>query len=271
MKITQEQQDYCLEIITRYNRDIAFISHFIPVSDRYDFLILNAFYAELNHVLDVIREPMMGHVRLQWWWDGIEAIINDTLSASNFASHPLGGLLKDYVTKENAFVFQRLIQTIETRVDNPQMVNFDDFYKLCLNGLGLIFKTLKGDAWQAIGANFEAISLLKNTQSFARKNRIIMPQSYFKEFGEADNDGVVELKPGGENFILATKEFHDDLMAKTVDIVKARDVLKLFERLTNIYGQQIEKCHYDLFDPRLNSRPFLTELKMTARALFRCY
>lgn len=268
----KEQYNYCLDVITRYNRDFSFMFYFIEKSRQDSYLAMMAFYAELNHILDVVREPMMGHIRLQWWWDGIEAILQNKVSSTNFTSHPVGALLAEHVKPSNVKIFQTLIHVIEERLDQPQSTDFEQFYDLCQRGLGTVFSCVIDDDYKNIGADFEALSLLKQTQILAKRNRIVMPQSYFKEFGEIDTHGVVELKPNGQDFILATKAFYDDIVAKQEESsMPFKSRARLFNTLSHIYRKQIHACHYDIFDPRMNARPIFSELKIMIRALLRAY
>ncbi len=270
--MNKEQHNYCLDVIARYNRDFVFMFYFIEEQHQNSFLTMMAFYAELNHILDVVREPMMGHIRLQWWWDGIESIAQGNVSSTNFTSHPVGGLLSNLVIPHNVEIFQTLIQVIEEKLDHPQSESFDKFYALCQRGLGTVFSFVAGDDYKNTGANFEAISLLKQTQIFAKRNRITMPQNYFKEFGEMDNSGIVELKPNSESFISATKAFYDDILSKeNPQDLPPKSRMRLFKNLADLYQKQIRTCHYDVFDPRMNARPIFTELKMMLRAIFRIY
>ena len=90
------------------------------------------------------------------------------------------------------------------------------------------------------------------------------------QFGEIDENGIVELSPDSPAFIEAVKAFCVGIDNKN-EQKKVRSTIMLFDRLSDLYMKQIKKFGYDLFDPRLKTRPFLTELKLTLRALLKRY
>lgn len=55
-----------------------------PAGLRYDLVMLAAFAAEIARIADVVREPLAGEIRLQWWRD---ALIGESADAA--AGHPV--------------------------------------------------------------------------------------------------------------------------------------------------------------------------------------
>ncbi|HET7412429.1 MAG TPA: phytoene/squalene synthase family protein, partial [Pararhizobium sp.] len=59
----------CLDMLRETDRDRYLACLLVPESHRGAFAALYAFNAEVARIRDVIREPMPGEVRLQWWRD----------------------------------------------------------------------------------------------------------------------------------------------------------------------------------------------------------
>ena len=65
---------YCLEQVRRFDRDRYLAALFARSGPRADLLALYAFNLELAKIRELVREPMMGLIRLQWWRDCIAEI-----------------------------------------------------------------------------------------------------------------------------------------------------------------------------------------------------
>lgn len=56
-----------MALVRQHDRDIYLATLFFPEKHRADIFALYAFNAEITHIKQAIREPMMGEIRLQWW------------------------------------------------------------------------------------------------------------------------------------------------------------------------------------------------------------
>jgi 15-cis-phytoene synthase len=65
-----------------------------PRSVRGDLAALAAVSAELSRVVQIVSEPMMGAIRLQWWRDAVE-----TVARGERAAHPLADALGDAIRR----------------------------------------------------------------------------------------------------------------------------------------------------------------------------
>jgi phytoene synthase len=103
----QDAFAYCAELVRTSDRDRFITSLFAPVERRGALQALYAFNAELARVRDLVREPLPGEIRLQWWSDVVgggraeEASANPVASAllatignQGLASATLAGLIE---------------------------------------------------------------------------------------------------------------------------------------------------------------------------------
>lgn len=67
-----EHPDISLETLRETDRDRYLACLLSPAERRADLAALYAFNAEIARVRDVVREPLPGEIRLQWWRDLIE-------------------------------------------------------------------------------------------------------------------------------------------------------------------------------------------------------
>ena len=68
------EDEYCFNLVRQVDRDRYLASLFAPEDKRADLLALYAFNAEITRVRDVVTEPHLGEIRLQWWQDTLDAI-----------------------------------------------------------------------------------------------------------------------------------------------------------------------------------------------------
>jgi 15-cis-phytoene synthase len=67
-----------------------------PRNVRGDLAALAAVAAELSRVVQIVSEPMMGEIRLQWWRDAVE-----TVARGERAAHPLADALGDAIRRHH--------------------------------------------------------------------------------------------------------------------------------------------------------------------------
>ena len=75
---------YCADLIRTQNKDRFLSSLFAPGDGRLYLFALYAFDVETSRVRDLVREPMAGNIRLQWWHEAIAG-----LRAEEAAAHPV--------------------------------------------------------------------------------------------------------------------------------------------------------------------------------------
>jgi len=67
----------CEAAVRGHDPDRYFSALFAPEGSRRHLFALYALNHELAHVAEVVHEPMMGEIRLQWWREGIEGARKD--------------------------------------------------------------------------------------------------------------------------------------------------------------------------------------------------
>ena len=70
--------------VRRYDRDRFVTVLFAPADRREALFALYAFNAEIARIRELVTEPLLGEMRLQWWRDAL-----DTIYAGNDLAHPV--------------------------------------------------------------------------------------------------------------------------------------------------------------------------------------
>ncbi len=87
--------------------------------------VLALAHAELGHIAHAVTEPLMGHMRLAWWREGVEEI----MSGRTPRPHPVLQALANNIAYDSA-IFPLLLETIEARaadLDPDSLVTLEDW------------------------------------------------------------------------------------------------------------------------------------------------
>jgi phytoene synthase len=86
----------CRILVRTEDRDRYLSALFAPAGKRKHLFALYAFNIEIARIPELVREPMMGEVRLQWWRDAL-----DGRAAGDVARNPVANALLDTVKRFN--------------------------------------------------------------------------------------------------------------------------------------------------------------------------
>src|SRR5690349_9907669 len=72
---------YCGQEVRKFDNDRFLTGLFAPADRREALFALYAFNHEIAKTREVVSEPVLGQMRLQWWFDSIEGIYAGTVPA----------------------------------------------------------------------------------------------------------------------------------------------------------------------------------------------
>lgn len=98
------------EIVRRHDRDRYLSTLFAPDARRPHLLALYAFNAEVARIRDVVSDPNIGLIRLQWWRDTVESLYD----GGTGGGHPVAGAMKPAIG-EGGLPKQALLDLITAR------------------------------------------------------------------------------------------------------------------------------------------------------------
>jgi 15-cis-phytoene synthase len=105
----QDPFAHCEQVVREADKDRFLAALFAPANRRAALMALYAFNAEIARVREVIRDPMAGEVRLQWWRDAIERP-----GGGEARANPIASALLDTIVRFRLPIAE-LIELIEAR------------------------------------------------------------------------------------------------------------------------------------------------------------
>lgn len=191
---------YCLEQVRRFDRDRYLAALFATGDARADLFALYAFNLELAKIREVVREPMMGLIRLQWWRDAIGEIYNGRVRRHQVAQPLALAVERHGLPRE---LFERLIGGREADLDNSPPADLAALraYAESTGGvlLDLAVRIAGGGsdtqrAARGLGTSWALIGLVRAVPFQAQARRVFIPQDLLDEAGVALED-LLELRP----------------------------------------------------------------------------
>jgi phytoene synthase len=85
---------FCEGLLRREDKDRWLASLFVPSESRRHIHALYAFSLEIARVREVVSEPLLGEIRLQWWRDALKAI-----NAAEAKANPVAAALRDTIAR----------------------------------------------------------------------------------------------------------------------------------------------------------------------------
>jgi len=121
--------DYCADQVRLYDYESYVLILFAPAAKREALYAIHAFRIELSRIKGLIREPMMGLIRIQWWRDAIEKLyqgevlrhevlqaLAPVIKKYALSSDDFTGLIDSYESDLELFSYESLSQIKEQAI-----------------------------------------------------------------------------------------------------------------------------------------------------------
>jgi len=258
---------YCLEQVRRFDRDRYLTALFARPPARADLMALYAFNLEVAKTREVVREPMMGLMRLQWWRDALAEIYAGS-ERRHQVVQPLAAAIRRH--RLDRAPFDRLLEARAHDLeeippaDLPALVGYVD---ATAGGLGLLAaQTLGGAdeqaalAVRAVWTAWALAGLLRAVPFHARHRRVHLPQELLAQQGLDARDILEQRRPralaevarvvavaaGGK--LAAGRALRRKLPRRLLPVT-------LLGTLAAKHLRQLEAVGYDLYAPELQEVP----------------
>ena len=86
--------EHCIALVREADHDRYLATLFAPAEHRDALYALYAFNVEIARVRDLVRQPMPGEIRLQWWREALEGERD-----SEAAAHPVAAALREVLAR----------------------------------------------------------------------------------------------------------------------------------------------------------------------------
>lgn len=257
---------YCADQVRRHDHDRYLTCLFAPAARREHLFALYAFNLEVAKTAEVVSEPMLGQIRLQWWRDAIAGIYAGQ-AAHHEVSEPLAHAVQQASLTRGHF--DRLIDAREYDLDPEppeSLAGLEDYAEATSSALVLLALEVlgaRGDAVETAGRHgglaWALTGLIRAVPFHARQKRLYLPQDVVAQAGLKVGD-VFELRSSAalcgiaERLAARAREHVRTARAARRDVPKeARSALLL----VSLAARELEVLHrwgYDPFHPRVQAR-----------------
>ncbi len=225
---------------------------------------LYAFNLELARTAELVREALLGEIRLQWWRDALAP-------GAPSRPHPVVDALRPLVDA-GRLPREALLALVDARArdldktppaDHAAFLAYCDATAGALNALAVAL--LGGDeaeqaAARQIGMAWAMLGLLRATPHLAQQGRILLPEALLTAAGTTPR-ALLDLRPSPALAEVARhldREAERLLSAAQQALPRPRRAIVapfLLARLAPSYRRLLARVGYDLFDPLLAARP----------------
>jgi len=239
---------------------------------------LLAFNYEIARAREVVREPLLGRIRLQWWRETLDAIYAGTPVRAHEVALPLAAAIQRLGLPRAGF--ERLLEAREQDLEGAQPESLAALESYCeassgelqvlqLEALGAADEPARRAARQ-IGTAYALSGLIRALPFHARAQRIYLP----RDLAAAAQLSIAEVFALRASPALATvvrevaaraEALLHEARAARRSIAPAALPALLEARLASLHLRRLARAGYDPFDPRL-ARPLPLAALALARA-----
>jgi NADH dehydrogenase [ubiquinone] 1 alpha subcomplex assembly factor 6 len=192
---------YCADQVRRFDHDRYLCALFVPGRARAHVLALHAFNVEVARIRELVSEPMMGLIRLQWWREAIDGARQGTAR-----KHPVAIGLADAIRAHDLppEPFERLLAARETDLQDepPQdLAALESYAEATASTLIELTLAMLGQKEEAarepsrhIGIAWALTGLLRAVPVHASRRRSFLPRDLVERAG-LDLEGVFNGRP----------------------------------------------------------------------------
>jgi phytoene synthase len=202
---------YCAHQVRRHDYDRYLCALFAPAEQRQALVALYAFNLEVATIREVVSEPLLGQMRLQWWRDAMEAAYAGTAPPHPVAQ-PLGEAIRRFdLTRGH---FDRLLEARAFDLDDgapadtEALLAYVEATSATLVALALEVVGETGeaasDAGYHVGMAWGLTGLLRSVPFHAAARRVYLPATLCRDAGVELSD-LFELR-SGEGLVRAVAE-----------------------------------------------------------------
>ena len=175
---------YCAEQVRRFDYDRFICTLFAPPEEREALAAVYAFNAEVARIRESVRQPLLGHIRLQWWTDTVDAIF-----AGRPPQHEIALALSSAVRqfRLDRRHFDRLLEARARDMDDQApadvaaLIGYAEGTSATLGFLSLDVLGAEGDAARVaardVGIAWALTGVLRAVPFHAGQRRIYLPAS----------------------------------------------------------------------------------------------
>jgi phytoene synthase len=267
------------ENLRQHDRDRYLTILFAPAERRAALTALYAFNFEVAKTREIVREPLLGRIRLQWWREAIDAIYRGLPPRQHEVVGPLAAAIRAHDLTR--YHFDRLIDAREADLaDEPpaslavlETYAEDTASRLVRLALEILDArgAEAGEAGRRVGIAWALIGTIRALPVQARLRRLSLPADLIAESG-LDVARFLELKPSPALARIVERlaeRAHEHLAAARVargTIPSGARAALLLAVLGDWHLRRLARFRYDPFAPELASLATLAGWRLALAA-----
>ena len=272
------------EVVRRHDRDRFQTALFAPARQREGLFALYAFNHETARVREVVTEPMLGQIRLQWWREVVAAAFEGEAPRRHEIVLPLTDAIRDF--RLSRAPFDKLIDAREDdlKTEPPETLAALEAYAegtsaslvlLALEVLGTPSPAAR-QAGRGVGIGYALAGLIRAMPFHAAAGRSYIPTELAARAGldRSDYDGrrttpalrevISEVAGVARRHIRSGRGNRGAIPRTAISAVLTAVIAERFLR-------RLERVGYDPFDRRLVVPDTLQSWRLATAALFGTY
>lgn len=287
MTTREPQLSYCAEQVRRQDRDRFLTALFASAERREDLFALYAFNLEVARTREMVREPMMGLIRLQWWREAIDGIYGGAVRRHEVVRPLAAAVARHRLSRSH---FDRLLAAREADMEDAPpatmqaLLDYAEGSSASLVLLALEVLSQNGEgregpavaAGRQVGIAWALVGLMRAIPFHAQAKRLYLPEDLMARTGVRRGD-IFEFRPSPA-LAEAVRAVAADADAH---LTRARALKRSVPRnlvpallpavLAGLYLRQLAKARYDVFDARVQEAPPGRAWRLAFRALQGAY
>jgi phytoene synthase len=251
---------YCAARVRQFDYDRFICTLFAPPEEREALAAVYAFNVEVARIRESVRQPLLGHMRLQWWMDALDAIF-----AGRPPRHEIAVALSDVVWRFglDRHLFDQILETRAFDMDDQApadieaLIAYAEGTAASLGLLSLRVLGAEGDAAARAVARDVSVAwaltgLLRAVPFHAKERRIYLPASLNRQAG-LDVFQLFEMRPPQAlgTVVAAVAECAvthlDAARARRHEVPRAALPALLPATLAEGYLRRLQRAQYDPF------------------------
>ena len=202
---------HCEALTREHDRDRWLAGLFAPSDARPHLYALTAFSYEVGRLRDIVREPLAGEMRLQWWRDALTGA-----GRGEVAGHPVASALSDTIARFNLppQAFDDLLAARTFDLYDDAMPDLDQFEGYCGETCSALFRLgalilgrgrdLGGaEAAGHAGVAYATVGLLRALPLTSARGQVYLPNDMLARHGVSRDDVVGRRDSRGLHAALA--------------------------------------------------------------------
>ena len=270
--------------LRQHDRDRYLTTLFAPSGRREALIALYSFNFEVAKTREVVREPLLGRIRLQWWREAIDEIYCGRPVRHHEVVQPLAEAIRRHDLTR--YHFDRLIEAREADLEEapPRDLAALEAYAqdtssgliwLALESLG-IRDAASVEAGRRIGIAWALVGLIRAVPVHARTKRAMLPVDLAAE-AELDERDFFELRPSPalaaitRRIAEAAREHLAAARAARRDVPRNAVPALLPGRLAQVHLHRLAAVRYEPFSPALAVPDGLASWRLALAAMMGRY